>query len=73
MKGHYTVVIEKADGNWGGYIPDLPVCLATGATPGEVYQRLQELAELYVEELRKDGKPIPEPSTVSAQVSVNVA
>ncbi len=73
MKGHHTVVIEKADGSWGEYIPDLPVCLATGATPGGVYQRPQELAELYVGELRKDGRPIPEPGTVSAQVSVNVA
>jgi len=28
----YAVVIEKADGNYSAYVPDLPGCVATGAT-----------------------------------------
>ncbi len=28
----YTVIIEEADGNLSGYVPDLPVCGSVGAT-----------------------------------------
>jgi hypothetical protein len=28
----YAVVIEKADGNYSAYVPDLPGCVATGET-----------------------------------------
>jgi predicted RNase H-like HicB family nuclease len=28
----YAVVIEKAEGNYSAYVPDLPGCVATGAT-----------------------------------------
>ena len=28
----YAVVIEKANGNFSAYVPDLPGCVATGAT-----------------------------------------
>jgi predicted RNase H-like HicB family nuclease len=29
----YEIVIEKADGDYSAYEPDLPGCVATGATP----------------------------------------
>jgi hypothetical protein len=38
----YAVVIEKADGNYSGYVPDLPGCVATGATPEEVQREIKE-------------------------------
>ena len=28
----YAVVIEQADSNYSAYVPDLPGCVATGAT-----------------------------------------
>jgi len=28
----YAVVIEKANGNYSAYVPDLPGCVATGDT-----------------------------------------
>ena len=34
----YAVVMEKANGNYSGYVPDLPGCVATGATLREVEQ-----------------------------------
>ena len=27
----YAIVIEKAEGNYSAYVPDLPGCVATGA------------------------------------------
>ena len=35
----YAIVIEKADGNYSAYVPDLAGCVATGATVGEVDER----------------------------------
>jgi hypothetical protein len=32
----YAIVIEKAEGNYSAYVPDLPGCVATGATVPEV-------------------------------------
>jgi hypothetical protein len=32
----YAVVIEKAGNNFSAYVPDLPGCIATGATVPEV-------------------------------------
>jgi hypothetical protein len=38
----YAIVIEKAATNYGGYVPDLPGCVATGATVQETEQLLHE-------------------------------
>ena len=32
----YAIVIEKADGNYSAYVPDLPGCVATGDTVAAV-------------------------------------
>ena len=32
----YAIVIEKAESNYSAYVPDLPGCVATGATLQEV-------------------------------------
>lgn len=49
----YAVVIEKADGNYSAYVPDLPGCVATGATIEEVEQQIREVIEFHIEGLRK--------------------
>ena len=58
----YGVVIEKANGNYSAYVPDLPGCIATGATRKEVQQQLREAIRFHIEGLREDGLPIPEPT-----------
>jgi predicted RNase H-like HicB family nuclease len=60
----YVVVIEKAVGNYSAYIPDLPGCIATGATLEEVEQQIQEAVEFHLEGMREEGLPIPEPTTL---------
>ena len=59
----YAVVIEKAEGNYAAYVPDLPGCVATGATIEETERSIREAIEFHVEGLRADGVPIPEPSS----------
>jgi predicted RNase H-like HicB family nuclease len=64
-------VIEKAPTNYAAYVPDLPGCVATGATVEETERLLREAIELHVEGMREDGLPIPEPSSQVEYVDVN--
>jgi predicted RNase H-like HicB family nuclease len=67
----YAIVIEKAPTNYAAYVPDLPGCVATGATVEETERLLREAIELHVEGMREDGLPIPEPSSQVEYVDVN--
>jgi predicted RNase H-like HicB family nuclease len=51
-KRRYAIVIEAAGSNILGYVPDLPICVATGDTPDEVEDLLRESIDLYLESLR---------------------
>jgi len=59
----YAVVIEKAGDNFSAYVPDLPGCIATGATPGDAEQSIREAIEFHLQGLRDDGVEIPAPSS----------
>jgi predicted RNase H-like HicB family nuclease len=60
----YAVVIEKANANFSAYVPDLPGCVATGATVEEVEREIKEAIRFHLDGLREDGLPIPQPSAV---------
>jgi predicted RNase H-like HicB family nuclease len=64
----YAVVIEKADGNYSAYVPDLPGCIATGATVEEVEREIKEAIRFHLDGLRQDGAPIPPSSAVCKYV-----
>ncbi|MGC9453364.1 MAG: type II toxin-antitoxin system HicB family antitoxin [Phycisphaerae bacterium] len=56
---NYLVVIEKADGNYSAYVPDLPGCVATGETLEEVRSAVRDAVEMHLAGLREDGQEIP--------------
>lgn len=66
----YAVVIEKGEGNYAAYVPDLPGCVAVGDTIEETQREIQEAIEFHIEGLRADGLPIPEPSSRVEYVEV---
>ena len=68
----YAIVIENAGNNYSAYVPDLPGCVATGATPAEVEALLREAIEFHIEGLREDGIRVPEPSSRVEYVEVRV-
>ena len=68
----YAIVIEKGEGNYSAYVPDLPGCVAVGDTVEEVEREMQEAIELHLEGMRADGQPIPEPSSRVEYVEVAV-
>jgi predicted RNase H-like HicB family nuclease len=59
----YAVVIEKAKSNFSAYVPDLPGCVATGATIEEVENQIREAIEFHIEDMRQDGEEVPQPSS----------
>lgn len=66
----YAIVIEKAEGNYSAYVPDLPGCVATGATLEEAESEIREAISFHVEGLQEDGLPVPQPSSTVEYVEV---
>ncbi len=59
----YAIVIERAENNYSAYVPDLPGCVATGATVEETETQIREAIEFHIAGLRDDGVPVPPPSS----------
>jgi predicted RNase H-like HicB family nuclease len=59
----YAVVIEKAQGNYSAYVPDLPGCVATGATVEEAEAEIKEAIAFHIEGMKEDGLPVPVPTS----------
>ena len=57
----YTVIIEKDHSSYSAYAPDLPGCIAAAESKEEVRKLITEAVGLYVEEMKKDGIPLPAP------------
>jgi len=65
----FLVVVENAGQNFSAYSPDLPGCVATGATREDAEKNMYEAIRLHIEGLKEDGLPIPS-STSSADYMV---
>jgi predicted RNase H-like HicB family nuclease len=59
----FAIVIEQAEGNYSAYVPDLPGCVATGATAQEVEANIREAIEFHLEGMREDGVAVPVPQS----------
>ena len=64
----YSVVIEKANGNYSAYVPDLPGCIATGDTVAAVENEIREAIRFHIDGLRADGIVVPEPTSIAEYV-----
>jgi predicted RNase H-like HicB family nuclease len=67
----YAIVIEKAENNYSAYVPNLPGCVATGATVQETESQIREAVEFHIAGLREDGVPVPQPSSRVDYVEVS--
>lgn len=66
----YLIIIEAAGANFSAYSPDLPGCVATGATPEETTVNMRAAIRMHLDGLREDGQAIPKPSTIAQYVDV---
>jgi predicted RNase H-like HicB family nuclease/predicted RNA binding protein YcfA (HicA-like mRNA interferase family) len=64
----YAVVIEKAEGNYSAYVPDLPGCVAAGSSVADVEREIRDAIRFHIEGLREDGLPVPAPTSMAEYV-----
>lgn len=69
----YLVIVEKSENGFGAYVPDLPGCIAAGATRDEVITLIQEAIEFHIDALKRSGDPVPMPRSQSELVDVHAA
>lgn len=61
----YAVVIEKADGYYSAYVPDLPGCVATGDSVKAVEIEIRDAIRFHIDGLKEDGLPVPAPTSIA--------
>jgi predicted RNase H-like HicB family nuclease len=66
----FTIVIEDAGANFAAYAPDVPGCIATGATIEEVTVTLSEAIVEHLEILREMGEEIPIPRSRAGVIQI---
>ncbi len=54
-------------------MPDLPGCVAIGETREEVVRLIREAIALHIEELKREGLPVPRPTSEGEFVDVEAA
>jgi predicted RNase H-like HicB family nuclease len=59
----YAIVIEKGNGNYSAYVPDLPGCIATGDTIEEVKREIGAAIRFHIHGLNADGIEVPLPTS----------
>jgi predicted RNase H-like HicB family nuclease len=64
----YAIVIEKANGNYSAYVPDLPGCIAAGPTVEAVEQEIRDAIRFHIEGLKADGLEVPAPTSIADYV-----
>ena len=56
----YTVILEQeSDGGFVASVPALPGCVSQGDNRAEALRNIREAVELYVEDCRVAGDPVP--------------
>lgn len=69
----YLVVIEKGDGGYGAYVPDLPGCIAAAETRREVLKLIRTGIALHIQALRDAGESVPPPTCQSELIKIRAA
>jgi predicted RNase H-like HicB family nuclease len=49
-------------------VPDLPGCIATGASVKDVEGEIRDVVRFHIEGLKQDGFPVPEPTSIADYV-----
>jgi predicted RNase H-like HicB family nuclease len=64
----YAVLFEKTGTGYSAHVPDLPGCIAAGATLEETTELIRGAIRMHLDGIREDGDPIPEPETIAEYV-----
>jgi predicted RNase H-like HicB family nuclease len=69
----YAVVIEQTITGYSAFVPDLPGCVATGATAEATEAAIAEAIRFHIEGLQADGEPVPPPTSDVRYVDAEAA
>jgi predicted RNase H-like HicB family nuclease len=64
----YAIVIERADGNYSAYVPDLPGCVAAGPTVKAVELEIRDAIRFHIDGFKADGLQVPAPTSIAEYV-----
>lgn len=68
----YLIIVEKTGTGFSAFSPDLPGCIATGATRQEVESAMREAIRFHLEGLREEGLDVPAPHSYSTYCELPV-
>ena len=63
-------MVEQTETGLSAYSPDVPGCIATGATRNEVEASIREAIAFHLDGLREDGAVLPARSSYAVSVEV---
>jgi predicted RNase H-like HicB family nuclease len=66
----YLVVVEQTATGYSAYSPDVPGCVATGATRAEVEEEIAGAISFHLEGLHVEGIELPTPHSTTTYVDV---
>jgi len=66
----FLIIIEKANGNYSAYSPDLPGCVATGKTREQVSRNMYQAIEMHIQGLLEDKEPIPRSRSFAEYIAI---
>jgi predicted RNase H-like HicB family nuclease len=67
----YRMVLRwsEPDQLWVVYVPELPGCVADGATPEEAVQNAQDVIANWIAFAQEHGRDVPEPQSVDVSAA----
>jgi predicted RNase H-like HicB family nuclease len=64
----YAVLFEKTDTGYSANVPDLPGCVAAGATLEATTELIRGAIRMHLAGMTEDGEAIPEPKTIAEYI-----
>ena len=65
-----STLVPIVAGGFSAYSPDVEGCVAAGPSRQDVEQSMREAITLHLEQLRGEGKAVPEPRSYATYVEV---
>jgi predicted RNase H-like HicB family nuclease len=65
----YVVIFEPTTTGYSAEVPDLPGCVAAGATLAETSELMRGAIRMHLAGMREDGEPILEPRTIAESIA----
>lgn len=66
----YLIVIEQTESGFSAYSPDVPGCVATGASREATEHEMRQAIAFHLEGLKEEGLEVPRPRSSSSYIEV---